>query len=115
MKQKNFLMVAIALSVLFSCSKRESSLAESENGPVNVAGTTPINYTTKVTINNSGFSPAEVTVMVSGSILWVNGDNMVHTVTAENGISIAVICSRALHLVSPLTQSARIIIAVNIW
>jgi len=86
MKQKNYLILAIALSVVFfSCSKNESSLVETENGRVNAAGTTPVNYTTRVTINNAGFNPAEVTVMASGSILWVNGDNMVHTVTADNG------------------------------
>jgi plastocyanin len=86
MKQKNFLVAAFALSFLFyGCSKNESSLAASENGPANAAGTTPIHYTTRVTINNAGFNPAEVTVMVSGSILWVNGDNTVHTVTADNG------------------------------
>lgn len=86
MKQKNFLTIAMALSVLFfSCSKDESSLAESANGPVHATATTPINYTTKVSIQNSAFTPASVTVMVGGSILWANNDIMVHTVTADNG------------------------------
>ena len=86
MKQKNFLIIAMALSILFfGCSKDESSLAESANGSVQAAATTPINYTAKVTIQNSAFSPAAVTVMVGGSILWANNDNIVHTVTADNG------------------------------
>jgi|SRR4030095_14975762 plastocyanin len=94
MKQKDFLTITLALSILFfSCSKDESSLAESDNGRVHAAGSgtpitgsgTPINYTAKVTIQNSAFIPSEVTVMVSGSILWVNGDEAVHTVTADDG------------------------------
>ena len=87
MKQKNFLPIALAWSILFfSCSKDESSLAESNNGTVHASGSvTPINYTAKVTIQNSAFNPSAVTVMVSGSILWVNSDNVVHTVTADDG------------------------------
>ena len=92
MKHNNFLTIAMALSTLFfSCSKDDGSLVESDNGSVHATGTTqvtgstPINYTTRVTIQNSAFSPAEVTVMVSGSILWVNSDNVVHTVTADDG------------------------------
>jgi len=87
MKQKNFLTIAMALSILFfSCSKNESSLAESDNGPVHAAGSnTPIVYAARVTIQNSVFTPSEVTIMVSGSILWVNSDETVHTVTAKDG------------------------------
>jgi plastocyanin len=94
MKQKNFLTIALALSILFfSCSKDESSLAESGSGTVHATGSgtpitgsgTPINYTARVTIQNSVFTPSEVTVMVGGSILWVNSDEIVHTVTADDG------------------------------
>ena len=86
MKQKNFLTIAVALSILFfSCSKNESSLAESENGPISVAGTTPIDYAVRISIQNSAFNPSSVTVVVNGSILWANNDNVVHTVTADNG------------------------------
>lgn len=87
MKQKSFITIVLALSILFfSCSKDESSLLESDNGTIHAAGNgTPINYTTKVTIQNSAFTPSAVTVMVSGSILWVNSDNVVHTITADDG------------------------------
>lgn len=92
MKQRNFLIVALSISVLFfSCSKDDGSLAKSDNVAIHAAGNTPaaggtpINYTTRVTIQNSAFTPADATVMVSGSILWVNGDNVVHTVTADDG------------------------------
>ena len=92
MKQRNFLITILALSILFfSCSKDKSSLAESDNGTIHAAGNgstngnSTINYTTRVSIQNSAFTPADVTVMVSGSILWVNSDNVVHTVTADDG------------------------------
>ena len=94
MKQKNYLTIVLALSILFfSCSKDESSLVESNNGPVRATGSgtpitsggTPIDYTARVTIQNSAFTPSEVTVMVSGSILWINSDEIVHTVTADDG------------------------------
>ena len=86
MKQKNLLTIAMLLSVLFfSCSKDESSLGESANGPVQAAATTPIYYSTRVSIQNSAYNPADATVMVGGSILWANSDNVVHTVTADNG------------------------------
>ena len=93
MKQRNFLATVLALSILFfSCSKDKSSLAESDNGTIHAAGngngtngSSTLNYTTRVSIQNSAFSPADVTVMVSGSILWTNSDNMVHTVTADDG------------------------------
>jgi len=87
MKQKNFLTIAIALSILFfSCSKDESSLVESDKVTVHAAGSnTPIIYAARITIQNSVFTPSDVTIMVSGSILWVNNDETVHTVTAKDG------------------------------
>ena len=73
-------------SVLFlSCSKSESNLAESDNGTIQATGAVTINYTAKVTMSNNTFTPASVTVMQSGSILWVNNDQQVHTVTADDG------------------------------
>ncbi|HEV8272334.1 MAG TPA: cupredoxin domain-containing protein [Chitinophagaceae bacterium] len=92
MKQQNFLIVALSISILFfSCSKDDGSLAESDDGSIHATGTTqvtgvtPINYSTRISIQNSAFTPAEVTVMVGGSILWINNDNTVHTVTADDG------------------------------
>ena len=94
MKQKDFFTITLALSLLFfSCSKDEGSLVESNNGTVHSAGSgtpitasgTPVTYTTRVTIQNSAFIPSEVTVMVGGSILWVNADEAMHTVTADDG------------------------------
>lgn len=86
MKQKKLLAIAMAISVVFfSCSKDESSLGESADGTVQATATTPINYSTRVSIQHSAFTPADATIMVGGSILWANSDNVVHTVTADNG------------------------------
>lgn len=92
MKQRNFLIVTLSISILFfSCSKGDSGLAERNNATIHTAGATPItgnpqaNYATRITIQNSAFTPSEVTVMVSGSILWINNDDVVHTVTADDG------------------------------
>src|SRR5688572_32628627 len=91
MKKAKIFTIGLSLffgSVLFlGCSKDESALAESVNGAVQATGTSAgtINYTTKVTMQNSTFSPASVTVMETGSILWVNNDGVAHTVTADDG------------------------------
>jgi plastocyanin len=86
-KQKFFLTITLVSSILFfSCNKNENSLVESDNGTVHAAGSgTPINYTARVTIQNSAFTPSEVTAMVGGSIQWLNSDETVHTVTADDG------------------------------
>jgi plastocyanin len=73
-------------SILFlSCSKSENNLAESDNVTIQATGAGTVNYTAKVTMSNNTFTPASVTVMQSGSILWVNNDQQVHTVTADDG------------------------------
>ena len=96
MKQAQIFTIGSMLflgSVLFlSCSKDEGNLAESVNGSItatggitNTGGST-IYYTTRVSIQNSTFTPASVTVMETGSILWVNSDSeQVHSVTADDG------------------------------
>ena len=91
MKQRNIftrsLQIIFASIILFSCSKSDSNLVDSENGPINATGNPApaVNYTARVTMANSTFTPASVTVMQSGSILWVNNDQQVHTVTADDG------------------------------
>ena len=95
MKQAKIFTIGSVLflgSILFfSCSKDEGGLAESVNGAISATGGitnngSTTNYTTRVTIQNGAFTPASVTVMETGSILWVNGDaEQVHTVTADDG------------------------------
>jgi plastocyanin len=87
MKQGNNFTLSILLAsiIFFSCSKSDSNLVDRANHPINATGSPTVNYTARVTMANSTFTPASVTVMQSGSILWVNNDNQVHTVTVDNG------------------------------
>lgn len=77
--------MVFASALMLSCSRSNDSLVESDNGQINATGSNTIYYTAKVTMANSTFTPASVTVMQTGSILWVNNDQQVHTVTADNG------------------------------
>ena len=79
------MQLLFASIIFFSCSKSSDEISLNPDGSVRTSGTVPVNYTTKITIERNAFTPADVTVMQSGSILWVNGDNQVHTVTADNG------------------------------
>lgn len=72
--------------IFFSCSKSTDEISLNPDGSVRGSGAVPpTNYTTKITIDRNAFTPADVTVMQSGSLLWVNGDTQVHTVTADDG------------------------------
>jgi plastocyanin len=79
------------ISFLFlACGKDESNLVESVNGSardasVTTTGAGTTNYAARVSIQSSSYSPADLTVMASGTVLWNNIDGNVHTVTADNG------------------------------
>ena len=94
MKKQNLLIIALISSVLFfNCSKSSGDLVQKDNTSFRAAGSVPgtsggnsTNYATRVSIENSSFNPADVTVMTGGAILWVNNDReQVHTVTADDG------------------------------
>jgi plastocyanin len=89
MKQRKIFTLATQLlfaSILFiSCSKNNDIVSLDPDGSVRGSATVPVNYTAKISIEKNAFTPAEVTVMQSGTLLWVNNDNQVHTVTAEDG------------------------------
>ena len=84
MKKIKFFTVGINffISSLFytNCSKEANNLADN-TGTQNNA----IVYAGKVTIKNSSFDPYELFIAESGSVLWLNGDNSVHTVTSNDG------------------------------
>lgn len=93
MKQRTiftFLMFVFA-SILFSgCSKSGETLNVNPDGSIrtagDVTGTNSTIYAARISIQNGAFNPATVTVMQSGTVLWVNNDNeQAHTVTADNG------------------------------
>ena len=92
MKQRTIftLMMQVFTAVLFfSCSKSSGDILNNNpNGSARVAGSvsSTTNYTTRISIQNGSFNPADVTVMQGGSLLWINSDSeQVHTVTADNG------------------------------
>ncbi|HET9744589.1 MAG TPA: cupredoxin domain-containing protein [Chitinophagaceae bacterium] len=79
------MQLLIASFLFLSCSKSSDTLSLNPDGSVRTSGTVPINYTTKITIERNSFTPPSVTVMQSGSLLWVNSDSQAHTVTADDG------------------------------
>lgn len=88
MKQRNifnFLVLSFASILFFGCSKSNETVNLNPDGSIRGSATNPINYTTTISIGRTSYSPADVTVMESGSLLWVNKDSQVHTVTADNG------------------------------
>jgi plastocyanin len=91
MKQRTIftLLVVLFASILFlACSKSSETLSLNSDGSVRTAGAggNPTIYAARISIENGTFNPASVTVMQSGTLLWVNNDNeQVHTVTADNG------------------------------
>ena len=93
MKQRTIFTLQLFLfaSVLFvGCSKSSETLSLNPDGSVRTsgagAGTNSTIYAARISIDNGAFNPASVTVMQSGTVLWINNDNeQVHTVTADNG------------------------------
>ena len=65
------------------CSKNQESLA-TDNGAIRSNANTTV-YAGTVSMQNSTFNPTELLIAETGTVLWLNKDNMVHTVTADNG------------------------------
>ena len=94
MKQRTIFTLALILfaSILFfGCSKSGETLSNPDDGPARTAGAGPGNgsnstiYAARISIQSGAFNPADVTIMQSGTILWVNNDEQAHTVTADDG------------------------------
>ena len=90
MKQRIFFTLAMPIAfasiLFFGCSKSNETLGLNREGsPIHGSGTNPTYYSTTINIERNSFTPADVTVMQTGSLLWVNKDTQVHTVTADNG------------------------------
>lgn len=65
--------------IFLGCSKDQNNLENADDN------TSPVSYEGKVTMQNSTFNPQEMYVREKGAVLWVNNDNVVHTVTADKG------------------------------
>jgi len=79
----------LAVRVFFSallflgCNKDQAGLEEI-NGTIHSDATSP-GYAGKITMVNSIFTPQELYVREKASVVWINNDNIVHTVTADDG------------------------------
>ena len=76
MKSKSFfnvILLTISTAIIItSCYKSKSSYNSS-----------PTSY--KITMKNSVFSPASLTVVAGSNVTWMNDDTVIHTVTATDG------------------------------
>jgi plastocyanin len=68
-------------SFVLSCSKNnsddfETQLTESSSNPV---------VTNTIRITSAGFTPAEANTVAGNTVSWVNEDQQVHTVSANDG------------------------------
>ena len=81
-KMKIFtLCMALFFTLTFlSCTKDASRPAQDDETKAEsvIAG--------RISILSSGFDPQEFYVREKGTVLWINNDNSVHTVTADNGV-----------------------------
>src|SRR6266536_2624248 len=75
MKAKSFLngilLIISSAIIMTACYKSKSSY------------NSPSNY--KITMKNSAFSPASLTVVAGSSVTWMNDDTVIHAVTATDG------------------------------
>ena len=79
-------MMLLFTSILFfSCSKNNDEISLNPDSSVRGSGVVPTTYAARIGIERNAFNPADVTVMQGGTILWVNGDTQVHSVTADDG------------------------------
>jgi plastocyanin len=71
---KRIITFASLLLFVVACSK---SYNNNNSGGTGNPNTVSMKYST--------FSPASLQVNINSTVTWVNDDNMVHTVTADNG------------------------------
>lgn len=72
---KRIISFACLLSLLVACSK-DNSTNNSGGGSGNA---------NTISMKNSAFSPPSLQVNINSTVTWINDDNMVHTVTSDNG------------------------------
>jgi plastocyanin len=67
-------------SFVLACTKNNSDNFETQELAASAAVTT-----NTVRITNAGFTPAEANTVGGNDVVWVNDDQRVHTVTANDG------------------------------
>lgn len=71
----------IASFLFLSCSKSNSDLVENTDGRVH---STEAEIDHRVYMKNSTFFPATMALTAGKAVRWINDDNVVHTVTADD-------------------------------
>jgi plastocyanin len=88
MKTRHALKIVMLLLggslLLFSCSKG-SSTSNGYGNNINNNNPAPPPSGNNVGIASMKFGPASLTVKAGTTVTWTNNDNMVHTVTADDG------------------------------
>lgn len=70
----NFFIMLLAAVIIAGCSKSSNNEETGNNSNPNT-----------IYMKNSVFSNTNLTISVGGTVTWVNDDNTVHTVTANDG------------------------------
>ena len=71
---KRSILFAALLLMFAACSKENSSDDGNGGSTLNT-----------ISMKNAVFSPSSLQVNIGATVTWINDDNMVHTVTADNG------------------------------
>ena len=79
MKKRTFFTIGLNMFLVaflfLSCSKDNDDMVDDP----------AVSNDNKVSMKNSTFSPASLGFAVGGTVTWINDDNMIHTVTADDG------------------------------
>jgi plastocyanin len=78
------LLCSVSLMYFTACSKSSNTYGGSSTGGNN-GGNTGGSTGNIVNISNYTFSPASLTVAKGTTVKWTNNDQVVHTVTDDNG------------------------------
>ncbi|MCU7551531.1 cupredoxin domain-containing protein [Chitinophagaceae bacterium LB-8] len=73
--------VLIIFFIISACSKSGDGYGGGSNNPPSNNN----NNTSSVSMGSSSFSPASITVKTGTTVTWTNNNDMLHTVTADDG------------------------------
>lgn len=81
----NLVMLLICGSLLFFACSKGSSAGNGYGNNTSNNNPAPAASGSNVGIASMKFGPATITVKAGTTVTWTNNDNMVHTVTADDG------------------------------
>jgi plastocyanin len=77
--------IAGMLSVLMSCTVAAYAAPVVKTTPTTTAASAPAPTGTEVKIDNFAFNPAVITVKAGTQVIWINKDDIPHTVDSSEG------------------------------